>query len=171
MPKWIIEKLDTKRHGREQFDCGIEVLNAFLKFRANQEQKKRLNVTYVAVSVEDNNPKSIMGFYTLSNSALALYFVEPNLTRHIPPTYDIPTVKIGRLAVEKSMHGQGIGQALLRDACHRIVEMSAFSGIKGLEVLAKNGEAARFYESFGFHPLLDNKETLFLPIETIIRSI
>jgi len=170
LSKWIIEKLDVKKHNRDSFDCGVDVLNVYLKIRANQEQKKRLNVTYVAVSKEGSTRKDIVGYYTLSNSAIALYVVNENVRRHIPPTYAIPTVKIGRLAASAEHQKQGIGKRLLQDACRRIVEMSSFSGIKGIEVVSKSEAATQFYKSFGFHLLLDNDNTLFLPIETILKS-
>ncbi|MCH9770067.1 MAG: GNAT family N-acetyltransferase [Gammaproteobacteria bacterium] len=170
MAKWIVEKLNPKQHQREDFDCGVEVLNAYLKTRANQEQKKRLNVTYVVVADEVKSPKPILGFYTLTNSSMVLYFVEPVLRRHIPPNYDIPTLKIGRLALAKDLQGQGIGKFMLKDACDRLIEMSVISGIKGLEVVAKNEVVANFYKSFGFCRLIDNKNTLFLPIETILSA-
>lgn len=169
--EWIIEKLDKKQHARDTFDCGEEVLNVYLKMRANQEQNKNLNVTYVAVSKKAQRPKPVVGYYTLTNSALSMYCVDPAIRRHIPPTYDIPTVKIGRFATHKEIHRQGIGSLMLRDACRKLVEISAYSGIKGLEVFAKTEAAAQFYEHFGFCRMEDSQKVLFLPIETILMSV
>lgn len=168
MSSIIIESLNPKQHDRQAFDCGIEVLNVYLKQRANQEQNKRLNLTYVAVQPTDTIPKAIVGYYTLSNSSLALYAVQAEFKKHVPPTYDIPSVKIGRLAVDKNQQNLGIGKQLLRHAFKKIIDASAISGIRGIEVVAKNSTASKFYEKFGFIPLKDSTTLLFMPIETIL---
>ena len=166
-----IEKLNKNKHGREGFDCGLAVLNTYLQTRANQEQKKRLNVTYVATPSEENKKKSgIIGYYTLSNSSMTLSAVNPEIAKGIPPTYDIPTIKIGRLAVDKNYHHQGLGSLLLQDACLRIIELTALSGIKGVEVGAKTAAISQFYQKFGFVPLRDTPHLLFLPLETLLSA-
>ena len=165
----IIEPLNSKQHDRQLFDCGIEVLNVYLKQKANQEQKKRLNLTYVATKTSDTLPKAILGYYTLSNSSLALYTVQTEFKKHIPPSYDIPSVKIGRLAVDKNQQSLGIGKQLLGHAFRRIIDVSAISGVRGIEVVAKNPQAKKFYEKFGFISLKDAPNFLFMPIETILN--
>lgn len=168
MASWIIEKLDTRKHNRNQFDCGQNILNVYLKTRANQEQKKWLNITYVMTSKLSNE---IVGYYTLSNSAIKLASMLPNLKQDIPPTYDIPTIKIGRLAVDKNYHNKGLGSLLLKNAFNRIIEISTLSGIRGIEVIAKDHYATEFYQKFGFIPLLDSQNVLFLPIATVIKAL
>ena len=78
----IIEPFNSKQHDRQLFNCGIEVLNVYLKQKANQEQKKRLNLTYVAIKSSDTLPKPILGYYTLSNSSVALHTVQTELKKH-----------------------------------------------------------------------------------------
>lgn len=165
----IIEKLDTSKHDRELFDCGLEVLNVFLKQRAYQEQKKRLNITYVAIENKES-PKPILGYYTLSNSALALSVLEPNFKKHIFPSHSIPSVKIGRLAIDKRSQKKGMGKLLLQHAFFKILEASLISGIRGIEVIAKNAETQNFYKKFGFINLNDAENLLFMPLDTLIRA-
>jgi len=166
MTEIAIEKLNTSKHNREDFNCGIEVLNVYLKQRANQEQKKRLTVTYVAVK-PDQAPSPVFGYYTLSNSSLALYMVQSELKKHVPPTYEIPSVKLGRLAVETSMQNNGLGKKLLKHAFNRILAAAEISAVRGIEVIAKNPKALSFYEKYGFVKLHDSENLLFMPIETI----
>ena len=87
----IIEPFNSKQHDRQLFNCGIEVLNVYLKQKANQEQKKRLNLTYVAIKSSDTLPKPILGYYTLSNSSVALHTVQTELKKHIKHLKKIPT--------------------------------------------------------------------------------
>jgi len=98
--EYVIEKLDSDKHNREEFDCGIEILNTYLKTRANQEQKKHLNITYVMTFSHKARKSPIVGYYTLSNSSIKPALMNLELKRDIPPTYDIPSIKIGRLAID-----------------------------------------------------------------------
>ena len=57
---------------------------------------------------------------------------------------------LGRLAVDKTVHGQGVGTGLLRDAVVRIVQAADIAGIRAILVHAISEEAKRFYQSYGF---------------------
>jgi GNAT superfamily N-acetyltransferase len=61
-----------------------------------------------------------------------------------------PLTDLGRLAVDRSWQGQGLGVALLRDAFERTRAASAILGIRGLLVHALSEPAKAFYEHHGF---------------------
>ncbi len=48
----------------------------------------------------------------------------------------IPVVVLGRLAVDKSLHGKGVGRALVRDAGLRVIQVAETIGIRGMLVHA-----------------------------------
>lgn len=170
MVELIFERLDKNVHDRDSFDCGVEVLNEFLRNRANKEMKQHLNSTYVASTLGLALAlKPIAGYYTLSTSSLAYRSIDPSLTRHVPPSYPIPTARIGRLARDKRY--PGIGSKLLRDALLRTMESSRHIGVYGVQVDAKDEAARTFYQKYGFVRLLDAPDSLFLPLKTIIQSI
>lgn len=89
------------------------------------------------------------------------------VTRGIPTSYDIPTVKLGRFAVDKNFQGKKFGKILLKDAFKRVLGAAVISGVKGVEVFAKNNQAIGFYRKFGFVNLTRATPLMFLPIETI----
>lgn len=60
--------------------------------------------------------------------------------------HPVPIMLIARLAVDRRWQGQGIGQALLKDAMQRTLQASDIAGIRALAVHAKNEEARKFYE-------------------------
>ena len=64
----------------------------------------------------------------------------------------IPVVVLGRLAIDQSLQGQGIGRALVRDACLRVMAAADAIGIRGMLVHALSPEAQAFYEHVGFEP-------------------
>jgi GNAT superfamily N-acetyltransferase len=164
----VVEKLDKKKHARETFNCGVEVLNAYLQLRANQDQKKHLNITYVVLDQEQQSErKDIIGFYTLSNSLMKQGSFK-KLIKHIPASYDIPTIKLERLAVNNPYKNTGMGRFILKDVLLRVIDIASLTGLKGIEVVAKDENAANFYKKFGFIQLEDNHNLLFLPIETLL---
>jgi len=62
----------------------------------------------------------------------------------------VPVMVIGRLAIDQSMQGQGIGQALLRDAILRTLQAAEIAGIRAILAHAISERAKRFYEKWGF---------------------
>lgn len=59
---------------------------------------------------------------------------------------------LGRLAVDKSLHGKGVGRALVRDAGLRVIQVAETIGIRGMLVHALSDEARDFYLRVGFEP-------------------
>ena len=68
---YAVEELDAKRHDRAGFDCGVEPLNRYLKTLAGQHRVKGIATSFVLVDAD--RPAQILGYYTLSAAALALW--------------------------------------------------------------------------------------------------
>lgn len=57
----------------------------------------------------------------------------------------IPVVVLGRLAVDTSLHDQGVGRALVRDAGLRVIQVADTIGIRGILVHALSEEPSPIY--------------------------
>ncbi|HEU0055452.1 MAG TPA: hypothetical protein VFQ39_19830, partial [Longimicrobium sp.] len=64
---FVIEPL-SKRHKRDDFDCGEPALNEYLKRHARQNQERDVGRSYVATRPDDLR---VLGFYTLASGAVA----------------------------------------------------------------------------------------------------
>lgn len=64
----------------------------------------------------------------------------------------IPVVVLGRLAVDVSQQGTGLGRELFRDATQRVVSAAETIGIRGILVHAISDQAKAFYLALGFEP-------------------
>ncbi len=153
-----------KSFDRENFDCGYLALNNFLKTKARQNQQTGFNRTFVVIKSDDVK-KMVLGYYSLSMGEINLMSLPENLLKKLPK-HPVPVVRMGRLAVDKSQQGQGIGHLLLVDALKRIIVAASSVGVYAVVVDAKNEDAKRFYLKYGFVQLVDESMSLFIPVET-----
>lgn len=145
----------SSAHDRTGFTCGAPALDAYFRKQASQDAKRRLAAPFVALTPDDR----IAGFYTLATAGVRLATLPPELTRKLPHYPVIPAVLLGRLAVDRTMQGRGVGAHLLADALFRAVrsEISAYAMV----VDPVDDAARRFYQGFGFLPLLDDGDRLY----------
>jgi GNAT superfamily N-acetyltransferase len=162
MAKWHIRRLD-KKHDRSAFNCGQPTLDEWLKDRAGQFDRRDLSRTFVATRPEES---LVLGYYAVSTHRV-VYDVLPPAEAKGLPRLDVPAVLIGRLAVDQTVQGQGLGALLLIDALRRSVQISEQIGIRAVEVDAIDEAARSFYLKFGFRSLRDDTRHLFLPMHEI----
>ena len=164
----IVSSLDKAVHDRTAFDCGEPALNDFLRTKAAQHQARRFSRTFVLT--DSAEPGRIIGYYSLSNSQIAREQLSENESRALP-RHPIPAVTLARLAVERSQQGKRRGQWLLMDAVKRCALVGQQSGVHALLVDAKDENAKRFYERFGFATIAGNPMTLYLPLDTALKAL
>ncbi|MDP2831968.1 MAG: GNAT family N-acetyltransferase [Pseudomonadota bacterium] len=149
----------TGSHDRQEFDCGRQELNNWLRQVARRHQDKGLSTTFVAV--REDVPTPIYGYYALTLAELE--------NRHLPEAWRkklprrIPGVRLGRLAVDQQYQSKGLGELLLVDALTRARRIYTEAGGIGLFVDAIDERAAGYYRRFGFQASPDNPLLLFLP--------
>jgi GNAT superfamily N-acetyltransferase len=161
---WFVEPLG-KQHDRAAFACGNEVLDHYLKEIASQDARRLVAAPFVAV--ESDDPKTILGYYTLSAVGIALESLPLEVARKLPAYPIVPATLLGRLAVDQRCRGKGIGEFLLMDALRRAYVQSSQIAAVAVVVDAIDAQAARFYRHFNFIPLPDRPDRLFLAIRTI----
>ena len=65
------------------------------------------------------------------------------------PAHPIGVILLARLAVDRSLQGQGYGRALMADAAIRTLQAADLVGARALLVHARDERAAAFYERLG----------------------
>lgn len=131
-------------HVFDEFDCGKDSLNDWLMRHARQAQSSGSAKTYV---VADEH--RVVGYFSLTVGQIDTLEV-PERVRKGMGGYPIPVVILARLAVDKRMHGVGIGAGLLQEAIRRAVIISGQAGVRAMLTHPIDDEAARFYQRFGF---------------------
>jgi ribosomal protein S18 acetylase RimI-like enzyme len=162
-------ELLAKFHDREGFDCGSEPLNSFLKQTARQHAARGISRTFVLVEENSSGPKPVLGFFTLNLCQIKSGTLPAENAKRLPR--DASGIRLGRLAVARAYQRQGVGKTLLAAAMGKFMEIFNTAGGIGLFVDAKDHEAKRYYEQFGFVSLPSNELELFLPVKTIQEAL
>ncbi|MBX9660667.1 MAG: GNAT family N-acetyltransferase [Nitrospiraceae bacterium] len=136
------EKLSPD-HDLAAFDSGEMVLDEWLRRRAAQNESSGASRTYVICA-----GKRVVGYYSLAVGAATHEQVAGRIKRNMPDP--VPVMILGRLAVDRTFQGKGIGAGLLKDAVLRTLQAANIAGIRALLVHAISDAAKRFYEASGF---------------------
>ncbi|WP_277980315.1 GNAT family N-acetyltransferase [Sphingomonas phyllosphaerae] len=135
----------TADHDVESFASGVDGLDRWLKRRALKNQATGASRTFVACQ-----GRRVLAYYALASSAVAMDAAPGRFRRNMPDP--IPLVVLGRLAVDRSEQGKGLGRYLVRDAGQRVIQAADTIGIRGILVHALSLDAKAFYERIGFEP-------------------
>jgi len=157
-----------RHHDRGSFDCGARELNEYLDRYARQNHESGGAKTFVAVPPAE--PTKVIGFYSISPGAIEFARVPARLTRKLG-RYEVPVFRLGRLAVDRSVQGHGLGGELLLAAGERALAVATEVGGVALAIDAKDDRAARWYERFGALALLDDPLKLILPLSVVADAI
>ena len=157
-----IVALDPNLHNRRSFDCGNVALNRFFQDVAAQQMRKDSARTYVLT--DNENPSEILGFFTITLINLELGRLPSNLQKKYSSVQSAGL--LARLAVNKTHQGKNLGRVLLHRALMKLYQASEIVGFPLIFVDYKDGKAD-FYQKFGFLPLPEINNRLYLPIATL----
>jgi GNAT superfamily N-acetyltransferase len=136
-------------------------LDAWLKEKAVASEGLSAR-TYVICPADQ--PLRVVGYYAIS-TAMEERQALPNarLRRGMP--LQVPLLLIGRLALDASVQGRGLGADLLADAVHRCCAAAEIAGARAIVAHAIDDEAAGFYLRHGFVRSALGERVMLLPIE------
>ena len=161
------------------FDCEDDDLNDFLFNKALLYQKELLATTFI---VEDK--ERTLGYYSVLNDSLQLKEEDfpskskykkflshliPHPKRHLK---SVPAVKIGRLAIDKTFKGKGLGSVIMANIISKCIKMNQEQACRLITVDAYK-QAVPFYQKMGFKFLIegdkdDTTRLMFLDLTSFI---
>ena len=164
----ITIELLKENHPIKPFDCEDDDLNDFLFNKALLYQKELLATTFIVESEERT-----LGYYSVLNDSLQLKEEDfpskskykkflshliPHPKRHLK---SVPAVKIGRLAIDKTYKGKGLGKMIMQNLMDECIELNKKIACRLITVDAYKG-ALTFYQKLGFEFLTekDNNEDI-----------
>ena len=144
-PPLSVVELLTKQHSVSEFDCKKhKSLNDWLKQFALTSQNSDSARTYVV----HRNGK-VVGHYSLCPGSVQRSDASERVAKG-QPAHPIGIILLARLAADYAEQGQGLGQALLKDALSRASQAADIISARAVLVHAIDEEAKAFYKHFGF---------------------
>jgi GNAT superfamily N-acetyltransferase len=152
-------------HDLDSFDCGDRGLSDWLEDHGRHATRQGTR-TYVLAEHASN---SVIGYF-----AVAPFLVEREQTprrigRGAPSR--IPAILLAKLALDRRLHGEGLGAELLVHALTTILRAARAAGGRLVVVDAVDDRAAAFYEAHDFEPLPDHPHRLAMKLSTAARAL
>lgn len=125
------------------------------------KNESRFSRTYVVCRGD-----RVIAYYCIAAGAVERMAAPSKLRRNAPDS--IPIAVIGRLAVDRTCAGQGLGADILAHALRRIALAAESIGVAAVLVQAKDEAAKRFYlRCAEFVEFPGESRTLFLSVEMV----
>ena len=134
----------TTAHRLDEFSCGEQVLDDWLRRRAIANQARGASRTF---GVADQDGR-VYGYYAMVAGAVSHQMATGGVRRNMPEP--IPVMVLARLAVDHRAQGIKLGGALLQDAVNRALVVSQNTGVRALLIHSLHDRAKSFYEHYGF---------------------
>lgn len=151
-------------HDLADFTSGVASLDEWLRRRARANQVSGASRTFVLA-----DEKRVVGYYALASGAIAVGASVGRFRRNMPDP--IPVAVLGRLAIDRTQQGRGLGRALFRDCAMRVAQAADAIGIRGIVVHAISEEAKAFYLALGFEPSPSDPMTLMVTLVDIRAAL
>ena len=148
------------------FDCGVEALNIYLKKYALQNHRNNSSRTYVALK----GGVQVIGYFSLSFGSVEHGTTPPRVSQGLG-RYPVPILVMTRLAIDQAYQKKGLGRSLVKHALLKALNAAEIGGVRAVVVHAKDENAKRFYEQFGFSASPLDPLHLFLLLKDIQESL
>ena len=154
----------SPNHILDEFISGTAALDDWLRQRAHRNEVEGASRTYVVRDCE-----RVVSYYSLATGSIANSNVPGRVRRNRPDP--IPVMVLGRLAVDLSWQGKGLGNSLLQDSILRTLSISEIAGVRALMVHAISDEAKAFYQARSFIECPGHPMTLMLMLKDVRAAL
>ena len=145
------------------FRCGNEVLDRWLQSSARPATGHGTR-TYLLL-----DGARVVGYFAVAPHQLRRNDAPRSLARGAPT--QIPALLLAKLALDRSLQGQGLGAELLLRALQVMVEAARKAGGRIVVVDSIDQQAAAFYRHHDFLPLPDQPDRLVIKLSTAAKAL
>lgn len=160
----LLERLSPE-HDLSRFDSGEAELDEWLRATARQADARGLARTHVWTAATGD----VVAYVSILMATLAASEAPPKLARGKPAK--LPAVLIGKLALDRSLQGQGRGADLLLQALDVAASASDLAAATFVVVDALHPRALTFYQRFGFQVADQGGLRAVLPMKAVHATL
>jgi hypothetical protein len=166
-PEFASAVLDPNLHDVSGFASGELVLDVWLRDHAAAAARARVAQTFVWVS---DGGLEVVAYCSLSAHAVPRNEAPSRISRGVPDP--VPAALLGKLALDRSLHGRRLGDILLADALTRVIDASESGpAVRAIVVDAATDRGRALYSRFGFVAVPGRDERMIVRAETVARGL
>lgn len=151
-------------HDLDAFDSGNRDLDTWLQQHARTAIGHGTR-TYVAV----DDDRRVVGYIAIAPHTIDREALSRSSSRGAPR--QIPAVLLAKLALDRSLHGQGLGAELLVVALETIVDAARRVGGRFVVVDAIDDAAVAFYQRHDFTATPSDPRRLVCKLSTVAKAL
>ena len=140
----LVSEALHKGHVTSSFNSGVEPLDRWLRESAGHGNAQDTGRTFVW----HQGDGVVVACYTLAGHVLHRDNLSRTQARSLPA--EVPAILLAKLALDTSLHSQGLGAEMLVDALTRCVQAGQLVASRYVVVDAINDGAAAFYRRYNF---------------------
>ena len=159
LSRLTVEPLDRQRHDRENFSCGVERIDNFLKITAGRFTADDHGKVYVAC--EPPSPM-VLGFFALAPHAIDIQSLSDSDRRRMPRQPTVSAIYLSMVGVTRRLQGRGVGTFLMTSALRKCLDFVVLDAI--------DDHAARLYRRLGFVELPSTCGRMLLSMRTLRKA-
>lgn len=152
-------------HHLDSFDSGTPSLDEWLRRHARNAAGQGTR-TYV---LSEEQTDRISGYFAIAPHLLAREEAPKSIGRGAPAR--IPAILLVKLALDRGLHGRGLGSELLVHALTTITAAARTAGGRIIVVDASDDRAAAFYLAHDFQPVPSDPQRLVMKLSTAARAL
>ncbi len=138
--------LDPKLHDRSGFGSGAPELDEWLRRYASQNRRRDTAATWVVTNADS----VVVAYTSIAMTGIDRSSAPAAVAQHAPDP--VPALLIGRLAVDRSVAGLGVGTSLVAHVLATAVELNERAACRAVVVAALSDQARSWWLHLGFHP-------------------
>lgn len=137
--------LDPRLHDRSTFDSGSPVLDEWLRRYSTQNRRRNTAATWVITDADG----VVVAYVSVAMTSIDRGGAPSSVAKRAPDP--VPALLIGRLAVDRTRAGIGVGTALVAHVLATAVELNDQAACRAVVVSALDDVARSWWERVGFH--------------------
>jgi GNAT superfamily N-acetyltransferase len=145
------------------FSCGEPELDRWLREEARRAEGRTARTFVVC---EDGR---VVAYYCIAAGQVERSTLPRRIRQHNPNP--VPVFVLGRLAVDVSFQGRGLGIGLVRHCFRQCLAGAMAVGTRGLVVHPLDDRVAAFYQGLGLAPLPGGGGAMMIAIGTIADAV
>jgi hypothetical protein len=166
-PRFVSTPLDPSVHQIARFDSGEPDLDAWLRDHAMGAARARVAQTFIWVAGGGNE---VVAYYSLSAHAVPRAEAPSRIGRGVPDP--VPAALLAKPALDRSLHGQRLGDLLLVDALTRVIDASQSGpAVRAIVLDAATDRGRALYARFGFVLAPGRDDRMIVRAETVASAL